>query len=170
MSREYPDWLDPWKAAEGNRVFSGTMPISRMARLCELLVDWSGDARFEIGFDLDGQGTVRINITVDAELALQCQSSLNTFRYVVKRKSELAVIENMADESNLPDHYEPVLIEDKRLAMMDLVEDELLLAVPQVPRDPQLGEVFPNSEVQPTRQPFADLAAKMKKHAQDAKK
>lgn len=180
MSREYPDWLDPFKAAEGKREFAGTMPLSRMDRLVLLLAESDGNARFQAGFDLDGQGTVRIEVEVEAELGLQCQASLKTFWLPVKRQSVLGVIENLADESGLPVHYEPVLVEDSRIAMIDLVEDELLLAVPQIPRDPALKDLFQRSELDQasakhrtsgqTRQPFADLAEQMKKHAQDVKK
>ena len=47
MSRDFPDFIDPWKAAEGQRVFFGTVPLKRMQRLSPLLVSAEGEADFE---------------------------------------------------------------------------------------------------------------------------
>ena len=57
------------------------------------------------------------------------------------RSSELAVIEHLSEEAELPANYEPVQTEHGRLAIADLVEDELLLALPQIPRKPGLQNV-----------------------------
>jgi len=179
MSREYPDWFDPRKAAEGRRTFTGSMPLVRMERLRPLLANCAGDAHFTATFEFDAQGRVTILIEVEAMLPLICQRSLEAYLQAVHRRSLLGVIENMAEESLLPENYEPVLVELGRLAMLDLVEDELLLGVPQVPRNPEFDEIeFPTrddaspdlvaSEL-PVRQPFAGLAEQLKKHLQDEK-
>ena len=83
----------------------------------------------------------------------------------------------MADQETLPEHYEPVLVEEKRLALVDLVEEELLLAVPQVPRNPQAGgmelpqevsvEASSGDEREQTHRPFAGLAGLMKESEGD---
>ena len=59
----------------------------------------------------------------------------------VSRRSELAVIEEDGEQFELPEDYEPVQTENGRLAFVSLVEDELLLALPQIPRKPGLKEV-----------------------------
>ena len=179
MSREYPDWLDPWKAAEGRRTFAGSIPLARMERLQPLLADSGGEAHFTAEFQFDGQAMVTIDMNVTADLTLTCQSSLEPYIESVQRQSLLGVIENVAEEELMPGNYEPVQVEDRRLALLELVEDELLLGIPQVPRNPQLGEIHPQSRLEieleavatkaEMRQPFAGLAEQLKKHAQDAK-
>lgn len=139
MSREYPDWLDPWKAAEGRRTFAGSMPLKRMERLVPLLAGNEGEVRFTATFDFDQQSRVTIHVTVDAELPLVCQTSLETYLEPVRRASLLGVMENLAEETMMPENYEPVLAVNGRLALQDIVEDELLLGMPQVPRKPQSG-------------------------------
>src|SRR5210317_1678587 len=94
MSREFPDLLNPWKAADGRRTFEGTMPLARMQRLLPLLaprqaeggastsadavtdapVAWN-DAWFRADFAHDGQGNVTVELWVEAELTLVCQRS-----------------------------------------------------------------------------------------------
>ena len=179
MSLEYPDWLDARRAAEGRREFSGTMPLARMPRLAPLLASSEGSARFSAGFGFDEQGKVIIRIEVEAELMLVCQRSLETYPERVVRRSLLGVIDSAAEESTLPEHLDPVLAEHGRLALLELVEEELLLGMPQVPRKPDeagdvdhQGPTLPVSELQaePMRQPFAGLAEQMKKQALESKK
>jgi len=176
MSRDFPDIVDPWKAAEGKRSFQGSIPLERMHRLAaELAKDDSEQRReavFSATFSLDRQGLVTIDLSVRADLPLVCQRSLVVFEEKVDRRSLLAVIETVAEEEDLPELYEPVLAEDHRMKMVDLIEEELLLAVPQVPRSPNAevielpGEVemttSSDKEKERTQRPFAGLAGLMK--------
>lgn len=141
MSREFPDWVNPWKAAEGKRIFSGSVALGRMPRLKPLLAAADGEARFTASFVLDGEKRATIALAVSAELPLTCQASLEAFMLPVERKSRLAVIEDQAEEENLPEHYDPVIARSGKIVFADLVEDELLLAMPQVPRKPGLQGV-----------------------------
>lgn len=184
MSREYPDWLDPWKAAEGRRTFAGSMPLKRMPRLQPLLASSDGEVRFEVAFDFDPQARVIIDIEVDGQLPLVCQRSLEQYLEPVHRHSLLGVIEDISEEGMMPDNYEPVLVEGGRLALLDLVEDELLLGLPPVPRKPQPADdlgaashAAPDPAIVTTqassseevRQPFAGLAEQMRRHAKEKK-
>jgi uncharacterized protein len=174
MSREFPDFVDPYKAADGKRVFQGTMPLRRMRRLAPLLASGlSGpDARFTARFGYDRQGLVRIRLDVEAELPLLCQRSLEPYLEKVSRRSSLTVIEDVSEQASLPDDAEPVLVEDRRMALLDIVEEELLLGVPQVPRNPDVAAVELSTGGEPvtpskeeegqTHRPFAGLAGLMK--------
>ena len=141
MSREYPDWISPVRAAEGKRIFSGTISLSRMKRLAPLLVDTQGEVSFVAAFRTDMDKRVIIDLQVEAALPLVCQASLYVYDEQVKRRSELAVIGNDNEQDELPDNYEPVQTEHGRLAIASLVEDELLLGLPQIPRKPGLKKV-----------------------------
>ncbi|MGA9573818.1 MAG: YceD family protein [Lysobacterales bacterium] len=141
MSREYPDWISPNRAAEGKRIFSGTIPFSRMKRLAALLVDASGEATFSAAFRTDHDHRVIIDLQVEAALPLVCQASLEVYDELVKRNSELAVIADDSEQFDLPENYEPVQTEKGRLAIAGIVEDELLLGLPTIPRKPGLQRV-----------------------------
>lgn len=146
MSREYPDWISPERAAEGNRVFGGTVPLSRMKRLAPLLVTVDGEATFVVAFRRDADKRVIVDIQVEAALPLICQASLEVYDERVKRRSELIVIEHDYEQDDRgqdkwPESYEPVKSDHGRLAIIGLVEEELLLGLPQVPRKPGLEKV-----------------------------
>jgi uncharacterized protein len=177
MSRDYPDLIDPWKAADGKRVFQGTMQLSRMPRLALLLESVSGEAGFSARFGYDRQRNVVIDLAVEADLILVCQRSLLAYTEPVRRRSELAVIEKLAEQDALPSNYDPVLVENHRLSLLELVEDELLLGIPQIPRNPAVKEVEMSTDGdvrtpsakgdEPLQRPFAGLADLMKAKAQD---
>ena len=157
------------------------MPIGKMDRLAELLAPGGagnrGNAEFRAGFRFDRQGLVTIDLAVKATLQLVCQLSLEPYAEEVERRSKLVVIEDVAAQEGLPEEYEPVLVEDRRLALADLVEEELLLAVPQVPRSPEAGalelpddvsvETSSAEENEQTHRPFEGLAGLFRKSAED---
>src|SRR5690554_5487923 len=110
MSRDYPDWISPVRAAEGKRIFSGTVPLSRMKRLAPLLVSAEGDAAFTVVFKRDIENRVVIDLKVEAALPLVCQASLDVYDEQVQRHSELAVVDEDDDfairEADVPDYYD----------------------------------------------------------------
>jgi uncharacterized protein len=162
MSREFPDWINPWKAAEGKRIFSGTIALAKLERLSPLLANAEGEAAFSARFGQDRQGQVMVHLEVDAELPLVCQVSLEEYRHEVSRRSSLAVVRNEEEQYLLPDDYEATCAEEGRLGFSDLVEDELLLALPQVPRKPGLEQAHDDAGQKrgvgdETYRPFARL-------------
>jgi len=187
MSREYPDFIDPWKAAEGRRSFQGTMPLKRLKRLEPMLAPEEtgkaddllarNDANFSVRFAYDEQGLVTIGIKVSGNLPLICQRSLLPYQEKIDRSSLLVVIEQVSDQDHVPESYDPILVENRRLAIQDIVEEELLLAIPQVPRNPEVGEIELSTDggvTQPSEagkeqshRPFAGLAGLMKADNKD---
>jgi uncharacterized protein len=187
VSREFPDWINPWAAAQARREFRGTLPLARMERLAPLLADSAGEARFECRLTLDNERRPLVRLRVEAALQLLCQASLTAYEHRVERVTELGVVADESEEKLLPGHLEPVLAPTGRLALIDLVEDELLLAMPRVPRDPSLqpvlqefGEVADKKHDgtrdgkeregvpagdEPTRRPFADLGRLLDQNA-----
>ncbi len=172
MSREYPDWISPGRAAEGKRVYSGTIPLTRMKRLADLLVDTRGEASFVASFRADIDHRVIIDLQVEAALPLVCQASLEVYDEPVNRHSVLAVIDHENEQQVLSEDFEPVQTEKGRLAIARLVEDELLLGLPQIPRKPGLDRIefstggkVPKDEEQPDsgrKTPFAALQDMLK--------
>jgi uncharacterized protein len=141
MSREFPDWVNPWKAAEGKREFSGTIALSRLRRLGPLLRDTAGEARFTARFSLDGDQRAIVHLEVSADLPLTCQASLEAFVFPVSRAIRLVIVDDVTEDDRLPEHVDPAYAVAGRVRLADLVEDELLLALPQVPRKPGLDAV-----------------------------
>jgi uncharacterized protein len=133
MSR-LPDSLDPWRAAEQGRLLEGSVPLVDLPRVAGLLATPEGDARFRLEFFLDHRGRACVRGQVQAEVPLVCQRCLDPVTVPVDASVLLAVVSGVNEAARLPDAYEPLLAEDDRIAPLDLIEDEIILALPHVPR------------------------------------
>lgn len=167
MSRDFPDWVDPVKAAAGGRRFAGTMPLAWMQRVSDLIAGDEGEIAFRLAFDRDTQGHVRVAVHISGHVPLVCQRTLVVYDHPLDAGTEVAVVESEAAAATLPEDCEPVICSDRRLALVRLVEEELLLALPLVPRRPDTeppdGDSIaaPDDEPQddgPDSGPFAELA------------
>ncbi|MHC9086644.1 YceD family protein [Luteimonas sp. RIT-PG2_3] len=164
MSAEVPEVLDAWRMVTARRVFEGRLPLSAMPRLHEALIDPEGDVSFVLEFDRDALQVPYVELSIDAALPLQCQRSLQRFLYPVQIRQRMGLIRDEADEAAMPPGYEALLLpDDGTLRPADLVEDELILAIPVVPVDPASESVerdWPVSAEEEVRaNPFSGLAA-----------
>jgi uncharacterized protein len=171
MSADLPEILDAWRMVAARRGVEGRVPLSTLARLRDSLVDTEGDVRFALEFDRDTLRVPYVELRIDAELPLTCQRTLQRFLLPVNIVQRLGLIRDEAEEAALPPGYEPLLVpEDGQLRTVELVEDELILAVPVVPIMPGTEAVerdWPAAEQagEPERaNPFAALSV-LKKHS-----
>ena len=119
------------------RSFQGSLPIAAMRRLCGMLADDAGVATYELDFGRDEYGTAYVDVRVQAPLWLVCQRTLEPFVLPVTVDNRLGLIRTEHEESGLSPGCEPLLVsEDDKLNPFDVIEDELLLAVPLVPVNP----------------------------------
>ncbi|GAB2570441.1 DUF177 domain-containing protein [Dyella jejuensis] len=140
------------------RSFQGSLPIAAMPRLCGVLAESAGLAQYELDFGRDEYGTAYVDVRVQAPLWLVCQRTLEPFVMPVTVDSRLGLIRSEREESALPAGCEPLLVaEDDKLGLIDVIEDELLLALPLVP-------VNPDSELpeEVTRPPAEDVPAQVR--------
>ncbi|MEW9624831.1 YceD family protein [Rhodanobacter geophilus] len=119
------------------RSFEGSMPVAALERLCGALAGSGGEVDFRLDFGRDELGTDYVDVHAQAPLTLTCQRTLEPFVLPVTVDSRLGLIRRERDEAGLPPGCEPLLVaEDGRLHPADVIEDELLLALPLVPVNP----------------------------------
>ena len=165
MSANVPEMLDVWRMVAAKRGFEGNQPLSGLERVRGLLFDSEGEVRFALQFDSDPLLKLPyVELRIDADLPLECQRSLQRFLFPVHMVQRLGLIRDEADEAALPAEYEALLVpEDGMLRALDLVEDELVLAIPAVPMNPESDAVerewpIPEEELAKAS-PFAGLAS-----------
>lgn len=166
MSADLPVSVDAWRAVAGRRVFEGKVPLAAFSRLRETLASAEGACVCRLSFDRDAFGVAVVELEADAELTLICQRSLEPFLFPVSIRQRLGLVRDEKEELGLPGEVEPVLIgADGELKPLELVEDELILAIPVVPMGPEsliasLPIAVDDDEVdEPKQNPFAALAA-----------
>lgn len=163
MSHTVPDVLDAWRMVAARREFEGRIPLAAMTRLRSSLLDAEGDVRFRLAFGIDALQVPYVELGIDADLPMECQSSLKRFVLPIRISQRLGLIRDEADEAALPEEYEALLVDaDAMLRPMELVEDELILALPVVAVAPDAEVVerdfAPTVEEAATANPFAALA------------
>lgn len=144
------------------RIFTGVLPLAGFPRLRSSLADSDGECRFELEFGRDTLDLPFVEVRADARLPLQCQRSLERFLQPVRVCQRLGLITREEQESALPEGVEPLLLaEGAEINPVDLVEDELILALPVVPIDPDstLPEPAWGDAEEDKPNPFAALSA-----------
>ena len=158
-----PESVDAWRMVAARREFEGRIPLAAMTRLRDSLLEPEGDARYVLAFGTDALKLPYAELHIEAELPLECQSSLQRFLLPVRLVQRLGLVRDEADEAALPPEYEALLVEaDGMLKPAELVEDELILALPVVPVAPDAEaverEFAPTVEETAQANPFAALA------------
>ncbi|WP_181918718.1 YceD family protein [Wenzhouxiangella sediminis] len=165
MSRDFPDWIDPDKAAAAGREFSGTVPLARLTRLDGMIAD-PGDAEieFRIVFGHDEQRQVRAEVSVSGRVPLRCQRTLKVFEHPIESRSVVGIVPDDRAADSLPEDYEPLLCPDNKVELVRLIGEEVLLGLPLVPIDPASSKVGEEAPTSDTYRPFAELADELRKN------
>ena len=73
-------------------------------------------------------------VSVAAAVTLLCQRCLAPLMWPVNSTGRAALVATAAQAERVPEELETVLAPEYRISIRDLVEEELLLALPLVPR------------------------------------
>lgn len=164
MSAQMPELVDAWRMVAAGMRLDGRLPLASLTRLSELLADVEGDdVTCSIEFGRDALRQAYALLRVQANLPLVCQRTLKRFVLPLDIEQRLGLIRDEADEAGLLPDYEALLLEgDGSLSPADLVEDELILAIPAIPVAPGSEAIerdWPVSTEEETRvNPFSALA------------
>ncbi len=154
--------LDVWRAVRSGLGFEGGASAQDLPRLADALRTGGGEAdwpaRYHLRFGRDDDG--RAVVLGGAELTVRpiCQRCLDPVAIRLDVPIALALVPDRAVSAlALPDHLDPLEMDDGRVRPLDLVEDELLLSLPQVPMHPQGGcAILQQPSVEPDGDPAAD--------------
>ncbi len=137
MSDRLPEFIDPWHFAEIGKELTGQVRLTNLSRLNEILLDDTGVAEFVFSFHKRENRQVHIAGYVKADLKLECQRCMQPVVISVVSDMDVAVVEGYEEAKLLPDEVEPLLAGEQRVRLNEIIEDELLLALPQVPMHPE---------------------------------
>ena len=159
----FPSRIDPWQlATEGGRL-EGALALAALPRLATELHRTEGVADVALVAGIDPRGVRFIKGTVRTGIELVCQRCLGSLQLVLDTTVSLGLVHSEAEADRLPEDYEPLLVPEGVISVAELVEDELLLALPPIPRHADERDCEANGYRAPDRveqdQPFAALAS-----------
>jgi len=140
--------IDPWRELERGMEYSGDVQLAKFDRLASLLAEDEGQVNYLIQFGRDEVRRPFIDLKVDAIYSLTCQRSLEVFSYPVEISTRLGVVESEGMVDSLPEDWEPVVVADGYFRLSDIIEEELILAVPLVAVNQDASQVaYSNPEM-----------------------
>ena len=134
MSKHVPDFVHPFRAAEGGYSIEGQLTFARMKRLLEVVENPEGSAEVALGFAMDEQRIPHVRGRIRTEVVLICQRCLEAMTVPIQIKLDLGIVESDDQAKRLPEQYDPLVVSEKPVAVAELIEDEILLALPAIPR------------------------------------
>ncbi|WP_171909780.1 YceD family protein [Aquisalimonas asiatica] len=151
------------------REVRASMAIGDMPRLAGLLADGSGTASLDLRFEQDVGRRPVVNGSISATVSVICQRCLEPMALVLQPRVTVAMIRREDEADTLPEEYDPLLCPDGEVVLGEFVQDELILALPVIPRHendvscrPLTGDAPGGDGVAPEEvkdNPFAVLSA-----------
>ncbi len=111
-----------------NAYFEGNMSLSQMARLSELVLASEGviPVTFEFGYNAFQHASIKGHY--EAHLNVECQRCLEPMELVIDQDFELLI--DASEEDIQSFELDSVYSTDGYLDMVEVIEDELILALP----------------------------------------
>ena len=143
-------------------VFEGVFTPGELERLGDSLADGRGELRYRIQAQQDRQRRRVVTCIIEGFVFLTCQSSLEAFRHAISVDDRLVLVDSEAELPSIEEESdsEDYLVVDGPLDIRDVVEDAVLLALPMVPRKPDLEAAAGGAKAAVREDsPFAALAS-----------
>lgn len=137
MSERLPEHVDLFRFADSRRMLRGRLPLARLSRLAPLLASTEGEASVVLDFGVDDMGVRFMRGSIAADLTLVCQRCLEPMPFPVAIEIGFGLVHSEREAEQTPMAWEPLVIDTVPAVLADIIEDELILALPLVSTHPQ---------------------------------
>ncbi len=160
-----PKELDPVKAAKAHQSFEGKLPFAKCERLQELALSGS-EIAYKWSFFLNQKSQSLAELTLSGAFQLKCQRCEKPMHFELDTFIAMQVVETEIQAEKLPLEVQPLMLNQEHLCnTLEILEDELILALPMIPMHEEKDCSFPQNEAYyaakmetNTHKPFANLS------------
>jgi uncharacterized protein len=154
------------------------IPLRHLPRVAGSLAVPEGSATGMVRFWRD-LGIAVAELTLHVEPQVVCQRCMQPLSWPIESRGRVALVTDLAAADRVPEGLETYLTEGDRVSVRELVEEEILLALPIVPkctageacermaavdaRAETVGDQERDESAPTTQTPFAELRELMKK-------
>jgi uncharacterized protein len=135
----------------------GEVPVAAMTRLAAEAVNTSASLRWSLQGGADTLNHPQLILSVSGSIELMCQRCMTPLKFAIESESVLILAKNdeRADEIDalLADDTIDVIVASKTLNVMELIEDEALLALPLAPKHDVCPEHAALEDLMGTKKP-----------------
>lgn len=129
-----PVHVDPFHLAAEHARLKGSVPVAWMERVAEAGACAADETvRVEMAFSPGPGSAVLCRGQLTAGVTMVCQRCLGSVALRIDRDLEIALVHSDAEAARVWKDYETYEVEGHRVHLWELVEEELLLALPLVP-------------------------------------
>ncbi len=165
MLDQLPELIDPVVFAERHSHLLGRLSLRRLDRLADFLFDKEGELNVDLQFYKEGKVPV-IEGHIKGHLILTCQSCLQALDWSVDRPVKIGMVQTIEQADCLAEEFEPMMVADNKMSLPGIIEDEVLISLPDYPRheneclqyEPAEKLAEPQEIEQKPDNPFAVLA------------
>ena len=159
-----PEFVDPFRLASRQTRMNGVVPVAAMTRIAALVRDDSGMVEVALCFRMSASGVPRADGWARMTAHLTCQRCLEPLDLELAPELKVAFTDGdeAAARAELAAGYEPMEC-DGRIGLTTIVEDEMLLALPDFPMH-QTGPCIAAGAADPPgpeESPFSGLRARL---------
>jgi DUF177 domain-containing protein len=130
--------FDAARLIRDHGTLEGRLDAVALPRVADLLMEGDAPVSWRITGTSDAVGRPALAIELDGELPLECQRCLGVYPWTIRQRTEILVAHDDAEMAQLDNDSElEVVLATGPLDPAELVEDELVLAIPFAPRHPQ---------------------------------
>lgn len=119
---------------------SGRLDLSKLTRLVSLLRSDDGTVDATLRFRQRRDGWLAIELEYRGVVELTCQRCLEPLHHEIGERVELVVADEGAMPANAPPGFEPYELTRGRLNPGELVEDEVIVGLPLVPKHERIED------------------------------
>ena len=140
MAKPLPKRFDPDQMARDGARHETSMSLSAFERLATLLHGTDGEVRITSGFTRRKDHIV-VGGRIHVAWPLECQRCLEPMTVAIDEPYEFVFVESERAARVLPEALDPVVLDENgQIRVVDLLEDELILHVPAIPKHDDLAE------------------------------
>jgi uncharacterized protein len=130
-----PITIDPFKSAQRRLECEGVFSVSGMTRLLAVCEISSEQVKVKFNFNVDERGLNVLSGTGSALVKLTCQRCTDAFEYELNADFVFSPVKNEDAVAELPSYYDAIeLDENGEVNLLELIENELMLEIPLIPR------------------------------------
>jgi uncharacterized protein len=165
MSEGWSKLRDIDLLADGKSEFELVVPLERMARVPPEFRRPGNEVRADLAFGRELNRVVA-RVGLSGTLGVICQRCMSPMQWPLETRSSAVLIGSENEANQMPVGTEAVLASERKIRLIDLIEEELLLALPLVPLH-KLGSASHSGRdeaAQPVQRPFEQLSELLKRH------
>lgn len=130
-----PLTIDPRRSAQRGTECIGYFELIGLDRLLAISDKSSEQVNVKMNFEVDEQGLTVISGNASTKVSLTCQRCNEPYEEKLEVEFFFSPVKKEEDVEYLPSNYDAVeLDENGEVNLRDLVEDELILVVPLIPK------------------------------------